>query len=191
MTISYEVMEAYREKYDHAIWDIWNRACKATDKDRYPWTTLPLTRVKKIWRDYVRAGVVRDERGLNDIADEIVDKIVKIDVMTMLSGHSHEDPEIILKDMVLMMEVKWDQKAFDRIYGGEFLNDENGGYRLSDYGLKPLQELAAKILSTMVPEERILLIDQVFNVCHQRSDLASWFVKGGRNALDELSNQEA
>jgi hypothetical protein len=68
--------------------------------------------------------------------------------------------------------------------------DETGTHYISDYGLKPLQELAGKLLDATTAEEKLLLLDRVLNVCHRRSDLATWFVQGGRGALDELNNEE-
>ena len=37
------------------------------------------------------------------------------------------------------------------------------------------------------PEEKIVIIDQILNVAHQRSDLASWFIEGGSYSLSKLS----
>lgn len=184
METPYEVVEAYYEKYDEAICDIWLKAKEANDTDRYPWKKLPLTRVKKIWRDYMKFGFVRDEKGIQEISDKVVDIIARLDAATALMGHTPECPKNIIEDK----ELDYDEATDNRL--STFLTDEDGGYRLSDFGLKPLQELSVKILTTTKPEELLLLIDRVLNVVHQRSDLASWFVEGGRGALEELSNQQ-
>jgi hypothetical protein len=181
----HEAYSAYFAMHDEAICDIWRQAKKAKDTDRYPWTTISLSRAKKIWRDYSKLGIVRDERGINDLAEEIIDKIVKIDAMTILMGHTPTCPKSLIKEL----ELDYDEETDERMC--TFLIDEQSGqWRISDYGLDKLQTIAIKLLMTTVPEERLLLIDQVFNVVHQRSDMASWFVKGGRMALEELSNQE-
>lgn len=61
-----------------------------------------------------------------------------------------------------------------------------GGY-ISDYGLEPLVRLAGQLRKASSPEEKLVLIDQMLNVVHQRSDIANWFVEGGSRALAQLS----
>lgn len=67
--------------------------------------------------------------------------------------------------------------------------DAEGTDIMSDYGLKPLLDLLYQLHSSKekTPEERLLIIDQMLNVAHQRSDLASWFVVGGSRALNKLA----
>ena len=38
------------------------------------------------------------------------------------------------------------------------------------------------------PEEALVLINKVLDVYHQRSDLASLFITGGRDSLTKISN---
>jgi len=64
---------------------------------------------------------------------------------------------------------------------------EIGQMRISDYGLKPLQELAGQLLNTHDSAAKVVIIDRMLNVVHQRSDMASWYVEGGSNALADLS----
>jgi hypothetical protein len=70
-----------------------------------------------------------------------------------------------------------------------YMNDPEGrmGGFISDYGLKPLEELLVQLLKATSPEEKLLLIDRMLNVVHQRSDIADWFVEGGSHALAQLS----
>jgi len=65
--------------------------------------------------------------------------------------------------------------------------DSNGHMRISDYGLQPLVDLTSKLRSTDDLSRKVVLVDRMLNVIHQRSDIASWFVKGGSNALAYLS----
>ena len=81
---------------------------------------------------------------------------------------------------------------FDEMKGRFFdyyQNDPEGklGGFISDYGLKPLEELLVQLLRATTPEEKLLLIDRMLNVVHQRSDIADWFVEGGSHALGQLS----
>ena len=68
--------------------------------------------------------------------------------------------------------------------------DKNGIDIMSDYGLEPLINLLYKLKTSKTPEEKLLTIDRMLNVVHQRSDLASWFVEGGSKALSQLSGME-
>ncbi len=64
---------------------------------------------------------------------------------------------------------------------------EDGGWLLSDYGLDPLRVLTEKLLMEEDCGRKICYMDQMLNVVHARSDLASLFVIGGTKALSELS----
>jgi hypothetical protein len=70
-----------------------------------------------------------------------------------------------------------------------YIWDEEGksGGHISDYGLEPLLRLVDQVRRASSPEEKLVLIDQMLNVVHQRSDIASWFVEGGSRALAQLS----
>lgn len=98
-----------------------------------------------------------------------------------------------LKDLNPMRVDKMSLKAsLIKILQGQFLeyyitDPKIGHMRISDYGLKPLQELAGQLLNTHNSSSKVVVIDRMLNVVHQRSDMASWFVQGGSNALADLS----
>ena len=177
--VTHEVIEAYVERLDQVLIEMWEAANKGR---KYPWTTLNLTRAKRIWNDFMKFGFVRDVKGLENIADEVVDKIVKIDAMTILGGHTPQSPLEVLRDLVEDITLSEDE-LFD-------LLEDYLPWKITDYALEPLQKLAVEILGCSVPEVKILAVDQVFNVVHQTSDIASWFVKGGRLALEELGGND-
>jgi hypothetical protein len=70
-----------------------------------------------------------------------------------------------------------------------YMNDPDGkmGGFISDYGLRPLEELLSELLRAKEDSEKVMLVDRMLNVVHQRSDIASWFVEGGSRALAQLS----
>ena len=78
-------------------------------------------------------------------------------------------------------------KFYDYYAGDK--DNKLGGF-VSDYGLKPLQKLLFQLMKTQESKEELVLIDRMLNVLHQRSDIASWFVEGGSNALSQLSGYE-
>jgi len=58
-----------------------------------PWKVIPFPRLKKIWEDYIRYGIVRDTKGLNMIANIMINNTIKINVFTTLAGHTPSNPE--------------------------------------------------------------------------------------------------
>ena len=73
----------------------------------------------------------------------------------------------------------------------EYLTDPKSGHLyISDYGLPAIMTQASKLYMEDNPVQKIVLIDSILNVVHQRSDLASWFVQGGSAALSDLSGYE-
>ena len=92
------------------------------------------------------------------------------------------------EDLRGMLMYEMTDRFFDH-----YMNDPKGdmGGFISDYGLKPLEELLAELLRASSPEEKLLLIDRMLNVVHQRSDIAEWFVEGGSHALAQLSSSPA
>jgi hypothetical protein len=181
---SQDTAERYGTLLDEKIIHIWESAAASKGEDLYPWTPYSITRAKKIWRDYMRFGFVRDERGVEDMVENFVDKIVTLDASTTLLGHTPQNPQEIIEGF----ELAYFESIHDHLC--DYLCDKDGTHYISDYGLKPLQEIAGKLLDASTVEEKLLLLDRVLNVVHQRSDLSSWFVRGGRAMLDELSNEE-
>ena len=61
---------------------------------KIPWSLVPFPRLKKIWEDYIRTGIVRDSKGIEMIEDIMISNALKINIITELAGHtsySHED----------------------------------------------------------------------------------------------------
>lgn len=175
--------EAYNERYSQALED----AIDNIVQNKPPRKLMPLNtaRMKKIWRDYARTGVVRDERGVDDILDDFLEKTVRIDVNNYLSGHTPGDPMEEFKDR----EIPIPKDIDDRL--DVAIADINGRWMISDYGTDKLQAALFKAMTTTTDyEQKLLALDSMLNVVHQRSDLASWFVQGGRGALDAISQDK-
>lgn len=73
----------------------------------------------------------------------------------------------------------------------DYVEDKDSGHaRISDFALEGkgrLNELCLELMSTTDSYDKVIIVDKMLNVVHQRSDLASWFVRGGSNALSDLS----
>jgi len=156
------------------------------DKKRKPgsmmsWDVIPFARLKKIWQNYSRQGVVRDASGMNLIIEKMLNNLAKLQAATDLSGHSEMAPEKIAEEC----EIKAPDDKDDDFYW-DFLETPYGT-PVSDYGLDPLWKLALQLIQVASPEEQLLLVDRMLNVVHQRGDLAGLFIEGGSQSLSQLS----
>lgn len=143
-----------------------------------PWKVVPAARLARIWKDAAREGFVRDVKGLERIEATFVENVVKLMVTTEISGHSTVSPEDVLEEHFAPEEIE----AFVEWA----IETPTGAWRISDYGLDPLVRLAALASDTADPSEKLVILDMMLNVIHQRSDLASWLVEGGRTTLWQL-----
>lgn len=51
------------------------------------WKVVPFNRLKKIWEDHLKYGVVRDEKGFEMVKNIIINNILKVDIISTISGH--------------------------------------------------------------------------------------------------------
>ena len=116
---------------------------------------------------------------------------MRILVNTALMGHSEAYPSSIMQDALEYsggtypsMNDRDTEQLLERF--GDYAIDENGAWRLSDYASRKLNPLVEQLVSATTATQKIMLIDLILNVTHQRSDLASWFVEGGTRTLNVL-----
>ena len=219
-----------------------------------PWKVIPYARLKKIWEDFMRMGIVRDTRGLEMIEDIMTENTIKIALFTELFGHTPNNPEedyvenigyFVNEQMNCLMQQKKEDRSqleipfnnpkqgyvqkppapevepcdtqihpfVQEIYNEnydegmsrtdmyniiyvkmkdkffEFYGEDpkSGQAYISDYGLEPLEKYLQQLRRLSRPEDKVVMIDKMLNVVHMRSDMASWFVEGGSNALAQLS----
>jgi hypothetical protein len=147
------------------------------------WPLISAARLKKIWNDHARTGIIRDEKGLDAIADLVVKNTIRLDINTQLLGHSQSDSK------ELFAEYFGEDANLDGLAEefSEYAVDERGQWRLSDGGVDQLYKITTQLVSAISPEQKLMLIDMAFNVVHQRSDLAAMFVEGGTKTLNALS----
>jgi len=69
-----------------------------------------------------------------------------------------------------------------------FVEDPKSGEAyISDFAFNALVNLSQELHRTTDPNQRLVVMDKMLNVVHQRSDIAGWFVEGGSRALSQLS----
>ncbi len=143
---------------------------------RQSWRLIPGERYRKILDDFMRYGFVRDEAGVEKMVDIVIGNVARLHVNTDLSGHSQVDPDEIAEFHGLEPEV------FGEDFG-DFIRDPQGAWRISDFALKPLENIVFEMLDAPDARAKLLLIDRALQITHMRSDLASWFIEGGANTL--------
>lgn len=191
--IKEEVIRFLRESDEDLDWDLYEKLDDVkrdilsgflNDRKRgikkQPWQVIPFARLKKIWEDYMRMGIVRDTAGLEMIEDIIQTNILKLYVNTELSGHSEVNPD---DDFEEYGYTEQDKEGFWNYV------DKISDYAFSDFGGRRLglTTLLGHLRKARTPEEKVPILDQILNVVHQTSDLASYFVEGGSSALSQLS----
>lgn len=185
------LLEYYSDKeqeYIETIYDVesdvFNNFINSKKGDTQKWKVVPLNRMKKIWDDFSKRGVVHDERGLDNILDQIGYNILQLRVNTVLSGHTAEDPQEKFEEYGLNTE-----KKQERFY--DYITDpKTGQLMITDYGLNKLFPLFFKALKEESYEEKLILIDKMLNVIHQRGDLAAFFIEGGSKSLNILGGYD-
>jgi len=176
-----EADELYYEKYFEKLSDTVEQGLISESK--IGWYPIKIDRIRKIWSDYIKYGIVRDEKGIDDIVECFIDKIIQIDINTMLYGHTQHNPIEFIKDFI---EKEISEEELEKIQ--IYVEANEGNWIISDYGLPKLKKILRQLICEIDYVQKLLLIDQILNVVHQRSDLAAWFIEGGREALENLSN---
>lgn len=156
--------------------------------DGQPWKLVPAAKLVRIWNDFSSTGIVRDEKGLDDILDLIIENTARLEINNIVSGHSQLPMETILEDY-------FDGDDDDRVpelqesFTDWAVDLPDGGWRISDYAVPKLLDALALAVEAKTAEEKLPYLDIALNVVHCRSDLASWFVEGGSSTLVGISGE--
>ena len=150
-----------------------------------PWKVIPAKRIIAIWKNAAKAGFMleRDEKALQQIADLMVENVMRLYINTQLAGHGTDSSEVVFQNLGLDDEIE-NVEAFV-----DWCVDYPGGWRISDYGLEDLIKGAIQLLDDPTSDQQLVIIDTMLSVTHQRSDLASWFVEGGTSTLNRLRDE--
>jgi hypothetical protein len=253
-----ETMDDMFEARDNITTEIFQDFLYKNNQDftkNITWQVAPYPRLKKIWEDYMRMGIVRDVKGIDNIERIIIRAALRLSVITEIAGHtSYGNGEEMIEEHIgywvnqqmacifPQEEVNTDQLEIpynnpaagyqkkepvevekcdtqihpfaqrvvdekfnpdnmdredargllmdamnERLFDYYLTDPKSGHLYISDYGLPAIEQLAAQLYGETSPEQKVVTIDKILNVVHQRSDLASWFVEGGSRALSDLS----
>lgn len=171
------------------------------NKEKIYFNTINPNQYKTALTEFMKYGqfVRFPERIIFEWKDLIIENVVLLGVLTSIHGHTQYFPYDEFYDVFDHLKIPKKYKndfgyIYDQILDKKYNIDnyvpffKNGQPVLSDYGLRPLEEIVLKLLPENNPEKIILLIDRVMNVVHMRSDLAELFIDGGSDTLTYISN---
>lgn len=79
------------------------------------------------------------------------------------------------------------EEFLDKIGLYDWMEMPDGSEAWSDYGLKPVFDLIKQYNDSKTPEETLVLINKILDVYHQRGDMSSIFITGGKKTLSQIS----
>lgn len=161
-----------------------NYVAQAGPHRRVTWPYIRAARLVRIWLDYGKTGVLRDEKGMATIAHQALNLIARLYAATEISGHVSYNvrPEVEELFGARLTDGEWD----------DFLGalvDADGRDFLSDYAFQWLMPLYVKLYTADTAEAQLHIVDRILNVVHQRSDLSRFFVEGGQHTLHVIATQ--
>lgn len=178
----YEFMELCQNQFDE-IFDEY----KSGQHKFLPWKVIPAKALISVWNEHAKTGLVRNEKMFERIIQQMLINVARLTITTQISGHTEYSFEATLESYGAegMISDEEQEQFVDWV-----VDTPEGGWRLSDYGLGPLQNLALKLLQVNDADEQLVILDRMLNVTHQRSDLAAWFVEGGTSTLNQLAGKD-
>lgn len=139
-----------------------------------PWPLLKPSLIHEVWSKFSDTGYV-DDAALDIIYASMRDNLVRLQIATIVAGHDVISPDSILEECV------GQEEAFCA-----WLIETEDGWRISDYGLRPLTDAIALAHEARTPAQRLKYLDRALNVTHMRGDLSKLFVEGGRAQVPAL-----
>jgi hypothetical protein len=140
------------------------------------WPVLPASKVHEVWLRFSRTGRVSEE-SLEEIFDSVRDNVVRLKIATVVGGHDAISPATLLDEHFAADE----QEQFM-----DWLVFTEDGWRVSDYGLEPLEDAVALAFEAPSLALKLKYLDRALNVVHQRGDLSRLFIEGGRRTVMNL-----
>ena len=179
--------ETFFEKYHELTYDILREyKIKQDTNEHQDWELLKLSDLKLLWEEYMRTGLVFKRKLFEKVENTVINNVIKLKINTELCGHTQLDPKELIDDCYGDEE---DSGIDINKNDNFFIDPACGQYRISDYAMDKLEEKVLELFLADTEEKKIVIIDQVLNICHRRSDLSTWFVEGGARSLDELSGK--
>ena len=168
----------------NTVLDEWYKY-KSIPNARQPWKVIPAAMLTKEWKYNAKTGLVHDS-VIEKLQSIVINCYLKLYVNTVLFGHTPMNPFHYAEGY---LPEDWKEEDFDEWLTDfeDFAIDDRYNWRISDYGLEKIGNYSRALITEEDQNKKLLWIDCILNVVHQRSDLAKWFVEGGSQTLSTLA----
>ena len=157
------------------------------------WNLIPAQQYHTLLKRYMESPIIaRIPYNVvnNWFLNIIVPNAIDINNITDFAGHSGYFPSEDVSDYFgVDIEGYGDGCEYlDSIGFYDWCVLPDGSDAWSDYGLKPLFDIINLYNPNMEAGEILILINRCLDVVHQRGDLSSAFIEGGKHSCDYISN---
>ena len=157
------------------------------------WNLIPAQQYHTLLKRYMESPIMaRIPYNVvnNWFLNIIVPNAIDINNITDFAGHSGYFPSEDVSDYFgVDIEGYGDGCEYlDSIGFYDWCVLPDGSDAWSDYGLKPLFDIIKLYNPNMEADEILILINRCLDVVHQRGDLSSAFIEGGKHSCDYISN---
>jgi hypothetical protein len=177
-------MDDFGETYSNTIRQIIDSYL--TGSTTLDWEPVDVSRIKPLYAHFIKYNNVRDKMVfyMHKIIINLAENIARLQATTELFEHGTTSLEEMLEGAGYEEEMERILENKDRFY--DYLESWDQ-VPISDYGLPKLIKILDELFSEPEPRKQISLMSQLFDVVHQRNDLAAFLIKGGSASLNELS----
>ena len=181
-----EADDLYFETYNEVKAELYFDALAYRKGKKLHWQKIQPLQLKLTWESYMRMGIVLNTKIIDRLQDIMLRNTCMLDILTACMGHSQWCG---VKELISEYEpTPYQRRKLYRVFHEEdWACFSNNQPLLSDYAIKPLNNLLFELLNTTSYEKKLVLIDRMLNVIHMRSDLCELYVVGGSKTLSELS----
>lgn len=165
------------------------------------WTVVPFEMWRRVRSEFFQLGFIRSEKALQNVVDIVTHNVLQIIVNTMIDYFSvhyrwsdalamlPNDPE--LKPFFGSIAKACEQYNLDeeelQLFD-EYAQDDNGVTRATDAARDVLISNIKDLAQESDPMQQVVILDHIFDISHQRNDLASWLIEGGTASLNKLTS---
>lgn len=173
--IEYQACLRYIEAEEQLIPALWN-SFRRYPKRTQRWNLIDPDHLGEVWIRAVYGD--KDAIAVLAIEKQALECAIQLRFNTTLCGHTERCPIAYLAEY----DITASEKLIDRCTD-TMIDPTSGQLWISDFGLRPAEEVLFRILCTQGINAKLLAIYRLLNVAHRRGDFSAFFIKGGRQAL--------
>ena len=143
----YDAYEAVNQQYSNILNEFHSiKRRKNMSLPNMSWEVIPFARLKKIWKDYAKTGIVRDTAGMEYIKSKMMEILARLQAANDIAGHS---AGVTNEDIEEATGFKMpDGRDFDFYFN--FIQTKYGT-PVSDFGLDKLWAIAKVLMNESSP----------------------------------------